>query len=78
MLESMIEDLDRLANRTIEVPASCHPRRVVSAAGVGALVGLGGFAGGPIVGIPSVALGASGAATLSLLSCAFDLQEEKK
>ncbi|UPG93463.1 hypothetical protein [Luteibacter aegosomatissinici] len=78
MIEWMIDELDRAAGRTIQIPASCEPRRLASAAGVGALVGLSGFAGGPIVGVPSVALSASGAATLGLIYCAFDLQESKQ
>jgi hypothetical protein len=77
VFELIIEDMERSAAKAIEVPASCQPKRMASSAGVGALVGLDGFAGGPVVGIPSTALGASGAAVLGMLNCAYDLRETK-
>lgn len=75
MFEVAVVEAEQCYRQTIKSPGSCQMERILSAAGVGALVGIGGFAGGPVIGVPPVALGATGGAVLSLLNCAFDLKD---
>jgi hypothetical protein len=75
MLEVAIVEIEQAHRKESGVPGSCHAKRIVAAAGVGTLLGAGGLAGGPVIGVPTMALGATGGAVLSLLNCAYDLKE---
>ena len=77
MFDVAIIQTEKAHGESIKPPGSCQPRRLAAAAGVGALLGVGGFAGGPVIGIPAVAFTATGGAMLGLLNCAYDLQDAR-
>ncbi|MGA7436734.1 MAG: hypothetical protein WBW32_01235 [Luteibacter sp.] len=78
MFDIAVIEIERAHRDAPKIPASCQPERLTALAGFGALVAVGGFAGGPVIGIPSVALGASGGAVLGLLNCAHDLRDANR
>ena len=57
----------------IDMPVSSSGREMARSAGFGALAGLTGFSGGPIVGIGSVGLGAIVGGVAQMTLCAHDL-----
>ncbi|WP_156128552.1 hypothetical protein [Luteibacter sp. 9133] len=57
-----------------KVPGACSVQRMVGAIGFGALAGIPGFAGGPIVGASTVLFGGSVGGMSALWNCAQELR----
>jgi hypothetical protein len=56
------------------LPSSCSVRSMLTSAGFGALAGIPGFAGGPILGFSGMLWGASVGGMYQFANCANDLR----
>ena len=71
-----ILEIDGIAGGRDIGPGSCSIQRMAGSVGFGALAGVPGFAGGPVVGASTVLFGAGVGGIAGLYNCALDLRDQ--